>query len=635
MRVIPTGVTHDLPGAIDEDLASLLTDAWESYTRPYLAGARPDLVLMRPGVGIFLADVFKLTSETVTGLPEDEEAASRWRTDDIPLQRALARMLSLSDTVHELLDEPRRRLASVRIGLLLTGGSNHDPDQEIVRRFRLAAEAWVTARAPVEEAGMLRSVPLLFVSASALGNREVVSSILREFPKESSTTSERFLEDRARRLRPHLELPDVVGRQLRALEMNSEQRELSLERTPLGRRRLQGAAGCGKSVVLAARAAQLAHEGKSVAILSFNKTLWHYLQNLVERHLNTLNDGSSEGFATDRNQIDFEHFHGYLKAAASLLLETRWKYNSVPKYVPDLERPGRHRPPDTAAMVAIAIEALKKVGPQYDAILVDEGQDWDASWVPVLELALRPGGELLVAEDLTQDIYGRAVTHREKQARFGVRARKMSSVSYRMPPALSDVLGDFAKEFLDGDIDEPRAFPEPRLGELVLSAHVVPPGEDFFEPAIKAVMHAHENLSKTLAFADIFVVCPNNRPIGVELVLGLRSLGLKVLETYTGARGSFWEQEFPIKASTPHSLKGWESRAVIALFPDLERANLRRGLYIAMSRVLYHTDGSLLTVVTRDREFGRFASNHGFASPELPALNREFRRGGTPGADEV
>lgn len=631
MRVIPTGVETVLPEAVHEGLASLLTDAWEAYSRPYLAGARPDLVLMRPGVGVLLADVFELSSDTVAGLPEDEEAASQWKTDDIRLQRALARMLSLADTVHELLDQPKRRLGCVRIGLILTGGW----DQEVVRRLRLAAEAWVTARAPDEEAALLRSVPLLFVSASALGDREVVSEILRVFPTEESPASERFSEDRARRLRPHLELPDVVARQLRPLEMNAEQRELSLERTPQGRRRLQGAAGCGKSVVLAARAAQLAHEGKSVVILSFNKTLWHYLQNLVERHLNTLNDGSGEGFARDRNQIDFEHFHGYLKTVADMLLETRWRYASLPKYVPDPKRPGRHKPPDTATMVDIAIEALKKVGPQYDAILVDEGQDWDASWVPVLELALRPGGEILVAEDLTQDIYGRAVTHREKQARFGVRARKMSSVNYRMPPALSDVLGDFGREFLDGDIEEPRAFPEPRLGELVLNAHVVPPDDDFFGPAIKAVVHAHQNLSKTLAFSDIFVVCPNNRPIGVEIVLGLRSLGLKVLETFTGGRGNFWEQEYPIKASTPHSLKGWESRAVIALFPELERSSARRGLYIAMSRVLYHTDGALLTVVTRDREFGRFARDHGFTSPDLPPLNREFERGGTPGAEKI
>lgn len=635
MRVIPTGVSHDLPAAVREGLASILTDAWESYTRPYLAGARPDFVLMRPDVGVLLADVFELSADTVAHLPEDEEAASRWRTDDIPLQRALARIPVLTATVHELLDEPKRRLRSVRTGLVLTSGKDHDIDDDIVRRFRLAAEASIIARAPTEEAALLRSAPPLFVSAGALRDRAVVSEILRVFPTKSAPASQRFSEDRARRLRPHLELPDVVARQLRALEMNTEQKELSLERTPQGRRRLQGAAGCGKSVVLAARAAELAHSGKRVLILSFNKTLWHYLQNLVERHLNTLNDGSNEGFARDRNEIDFHHFHGYLEAAASLTLETAWKYKAVPKYVPDPRRPGKHRPPDTATMVQIAIEALKKVGPQYDAILVDEGQDWDATWVPVLELALRPGGELLVAEDLTQDIYGRAETHREKQARFGVRARRMSSVSYRMPPRLSDVLRDYAKEFLDGDVDEPRAFPAPRLGELVLNAHVVPPGDDFFEHSIRAIALAHENLAKTLAFADIFVVCPNNRPIGVELVLGLRSLELNVLETYTGQRASFWEQEYPIKASTPHSFKGWESRAVIALFPDIERQSLRRGLYIAMSRVLYHTDGSLLTVVTRDQEFGRFARSHGFAFPELPALKREFKRGGTPGADEV
>ena len=631
MRMIPTGATEPLTEAVHIGLSSHLTDAWHAYVKPYLAGARPDLVVMRPGVGVLITDLVDLSTEVIAELPRDEQKAQKWRPEDISLELALARILRLSDSVHDLLDEPYRRLPCVRVGLLLVGGA----DREVARRLRLAVDAWVVGRAPEKAATLMRAVPPVLVAARDLVEREVVADILRAFPPESAPAADRFLEARARRLGPHLELPDVVARQFRPLELNSEQRELSLERTPQGRRRLQGAAGCGKSVVLAARAAQLAHEGKSVAILSFNKTLWHYLQNLVERHLNSLNGGSAEGFARDRNRIDFQHFHGYLSDIASMTLETRWRYAAVPKFVPDPNKPGRHKPPDTAQMVSIAIDALKLVGPQYDAILVDEGQDWDASWVPVLDLALRPGGEILVAEDLSQDIYGKASTHRENQARFGVRARSMSNVSYRMPASLSDVLGDYGKAFLDGDFEQPRAFPEPRLGELVLNAHVVPSDEDFFEAAIKSVMYAHENLSRTLTFSDIFVVCPNNRPIGVEIVIGLRSLGLKVLETFTGGRGSFWEQEYPIKASTPHSLKGWESRAVIALFPDLKRAEIRRGLYIAMSRVLYHTDGSLLTVVTRDRDFGRFAKEHGFATPELPPLNREFARGGTPGADTV
>lgn len=47
------------------------------------------------------------------------------------------------------------------------------------------------------------------------------------------------------------------------------------------RRRVRGPAGCGKSFGLAARAARLASERRSVLVLTFNTTLSNYLRALV------------------------------------------------------------------------------------------------------------------------------------------------------------------------------------------------------------------------------------------------------------------------------------------------------------------------------------------------------------------
>ena len=64
-------------------------------------------------------------------------------------------------------------------------------------------------------------------------------------------------------------------------------------------RRVRGAAGCGKSLGLAARAARLAHEGKEVLVVTFNSTLTHYLRDLAADHCHDL--------GAPLNRITFAH----------------------------------------------------------------------------------------------------------------------------------------------------------------------------------------------------------------------------------------------------------------------------------------------------------------------------------------
>ena len=51
--------------------------------------------------------------------------------------------------------------------------------------------------------------------------------------------------------------------------------------------------------------------------------------------------------------------------------------------------------------------------PKYDAILVDEGQDFRPSWWQTLRLALKDGGEMVLVADKTQNIYATAAAWTE------------------------------------------------------------------------------------------------------------------------------------------------------------------------------------------------------------------------------
>ncbi len=64
--------------------------------------------------------------------------------------------------------------------------------------------------------------------------------------------------------------------------LSKEQKRLATTRTPRGLRRIKGRAGSGKSLVLAARAAQLATEKKRCP----GGDVQHYLAELLERFSN-------------------------------------------------------------------------------------------------------------------------------------------------------------------------------------------------------------------------------------------------------------------------------------------------------------------------------------------------------------
>ena len=77
---------------------------------------------------------------------------------------------------------------------------------------------------------------------------------------------------------------------------------------------------------------------------------------------------------------------------------------------------------------------------RYDAVLVDEGQDFRLQWWNLLrEQVVRPGGEMLLVTDPTVDLYGKsswATPSTRSPAGFTEPWIDMTG-SYRMAPELS------------------------------------------------------------------------------------------------------------------------------------------------------------------------------------------------------
>jgi hypothetical protein len=153
-------------------------------------------------------------------------------------------------------------------------------------------------------------------------------------------------------------------------------------RSRRGHTRIEGAAGTGKSTILAARAVEIARSGRRVLMVGYNITMSHWHRDLVQR--------SNVPF--DRSLIDFRHFHGV---------------------VADIAPPQTPHEHDESWWVkdgpSIAIKALRSTSdaPAYDAVLIDEIQDFHLSWFRVLEEILTKNAEVVVMADQGQNIYGR------------------------------------------------------------------------------------------------------------------------------------------------------------------------------------------------------------------------------------
>ncbi|MBC6475103.1 MAG: UvrD-helicase domain-containing protein [Hormoscilla sp. GM102CHS1] len=254
-------------------------------------------------------------------------------------------------------------------------------------------------------------------------------------------------------LRHWLVEPDFASMQRQPLPMNKKQEKLATTRTEkTGLRRIKGPAGSGKSLVVAARAAQLATEKKDILVVTFNITLCHYLRDLAIRYLKNLEVQTPGCGKFINEQITWCHFHYWckdmcLKADLENEYQQLWKKRHLNKEEYELVNINLVKLVNKALDELLDDKSLKK----YDAIMVDEGQDFNINWWKILRRVRRSNNsEMLLVADETQDLYNRAKywTDEEMKGAGFIGAWSRLNQIYRMPRELIKYLQQYAKEYL-------------------------------------------------------------------------------------------------------------------------------------------------------------------------------------------
>ena len=352
-------------------------------------------------------------------------------------------------------------------------------------------------------------------------------------------------------------------------------------------RLLRGVAGSGKTITLICRARYLrvAHAEWRVLVLCFNRVLADSLRDAI---------GGDPG-------IEVATFHGWCHA--------QLQHAGLPPPRPA----GRGQEWDEYFVRVVPGFLLSAYDdgrlPQgtYQAILVDEGQDFADDWYRVLLRALDPTtNSLFIALDSSQNIYRRKVSWREigVQIAGGTRTRVLR-VNYRNTRAILSAAYNLIREL---DLAEPSGddtTDERVVPERALRSGPVPTVRrlDDREASHAFVLQwIRERLAQGVAPADVLVLGLVKRDMqGFAALLRQSGVAARMLGARTPRDG--------VRVSTIHGAKGLDADRVIVLDGHMltvrDEVEGRRLLYIAMTRartelcVVYHRDSGLMAALER------------------------------------
>lgn len=444
--------------------------------------------------------------------------------------------------------------------------------------------------------------------------------IFSVFPESRRSSSQYMSSALAADIRHWLIEPDFSTTQRQPIELDANQRLFVTSRTDSGYRRIKGAAGSGKSLVLAARAAELLGQGKKVLVVTFNITLLHYLMDIAVRWPKT--QGNT------RSDITWLNFHAWCKR---ICIEndceeeylSLWGDENNPQLVLEYKLP--------SLVGSIIDEDTEGTIGDYDAVLVDEGQDFLPNWWAVLRKVCKPGGEMLLVADATQDIYDTAGSWTDEAMRgAGFRGGWAElPVSYRLPRVALEKASEFAKLFLPKE-----STTLPSNDQLAMDlepcelrwVHV--DEEDAPQVCCDEILRLFSESSLTnMAITDSTFLC-GSRQFGLEVVNALGLKGIKTVHTYDlidkesrRQKVGFYMGDARVKATTLHSFKGWESRILVIHVGGSINAKSLALIYTGLTRLKRNLNGSCLTVVSSAPElleFGRsWSSFEKVDSPDI------------------
>ncbi|NUY82472.1 UvrD-helicase domain-containing protein [Flavobacterium sp. MAH-1] len=563
------------------DLANY--NGWLIFVQPFLNGSRPDIIIFNPKVGVQIIEVKDWNLNYYSF--ERDEKSNKWN-------------FTVSDSKGTYpIKSPIKQVEYYKeklLGQLIPQlGEEIDKDKN---RYGLVKTSVYFHNSTTEKAQELfKQEYINYTSFPVFGRNSLLASNIKQIvPDSYLRQSYYWVKDCNKEILFWLNPPFHSIEQGIKLNLNTYQKKFA-EPEP-GHHRVRGVAGSGKTQVLAHRAGNLASQGYRVLILSFNITLWHYIRDMVQR----------SPYAFSWKQFTFGHFHGFCKDVLNEFGE-KW-----PNETAGTEIIFRDIVPNKVIEVIGKGDFVK-----YDAILIDEGQDYYVEWYNMLCKFLTERDEVVVVCDKKQNIYSREMDWLDKRRagveKFGEWTELKTIV--RLPERIAAMTREFSEKYnLNQDvrvenIERPDLFNQYQehsiwwnIDEMQWLAKI----DEAFEIIKQNATSKHGS--------DTVILLPDKN-YGYECVKHFEVIkNMKVNHVFENQsekkyhkhKKAFWMGDSRLKISTIHSFKGWEVLNVILFIPEKYFGGdeaVDKIVYTAMTRTRQN-----LIVINSNKKYNEFGS---------------------------
>lgn len=548
-------------------LYSHLSDDWEIYVQPFLNGSRPDVVILNPKIGIMIIEVKewelekyffeneKLYVKTIKGNKYKENPINQAR-------HYRDNLISLIPRMDEIIREDFR--------LISVGVYFHNENEKNIK-------------------SLFSDGPNIYDNEILFGEDGLdVGKIENIFNKRKTKQQEYIPDNLLNLIRTWLSPPYHFKEQCSNIKLKNNQENHA--EPNMGHHRIRGVIGSGKTLVLAYRAAALAEQEYKVLIVTFNKTLWHYIRDMVQR----------TPFNFDPKLIIYKNFHGFCNDFLN-------EMNHIKPYD---AKDRDYYLENIVLFVKDAIEMSVQENEntddlKFDAILIDEGQDFKFEWYEILSQFLKERNELVLMCDKAQNIYQRELSWIYSEMKgFSGRWGELNE-SMRLPWIVVRESNRFAKMYLS-DIDMYAESTKNNQKQLFdpelrwISCNTI---EDALNQAEAAFDYLVEK--KEQHPTDIVMLFPKTE-LGNEMVQRFKKRNIEVNDVFGDYhKKSFWMGDSRTKMSTIHSFKGWELKNIILIINDRKKSKKFSSLiYTAIGRTQEN-----LIVINTSTEYDTFGKS--------------------------
>ncbi|SIT66096.1 3'-5' exonuclease [Edaphobacillus lindanitolerans] len=579
-------------------MKTVLPDDVIVYYEPEIRGRRPDFVIIGPDFGLLVLEVKDYTKSTLHELNPDQwtllTSQDGRRIVPSPMLQARKYMFLIKEAlerdaglVHAEGKYENRLKFPCGYGTVLTRMHTDDLLRLGLDRVLEPCQTFVRDEIDPDHPNFSEELfiekiysiaGMAFPLRDPLGRREIDAIRYHLFPEVR--ISAEYREPAVHQDQMLLSLKDI-----KAMDLHQE----SLAKQIGDKNRLiRGVAGSGKTLILASRAKLLMkeHPDWKILILCYNISLSRTIAAMVRRMVNEpdslfdfdFSEGEKERNLPDTGNIEVRNFHEWLK------FDLKIKEEQISYYIGKLNRK----------------EAILK---RYDAILIDEGQDFEPEWFTLVSRLLNPETKsFLLVEDRAQSIYKRKRSYIQDTG-FDFRGRsKVLNINYRNTEQIvsfawdfyrahSEVRGVVGKQ-LDGEIIAPLSSKRKGYAPGLIRAKNFGQEAAFVARQIR-LLHTQRSIPLSGMLILYRVRRWGSTDYVAELVRALETEGLPFywLAESPDSKRNYDRDGEKVTISTIDSSKGLDFRAVFVVNIDnmplpLEKDPEREAslLYIAMTR---------------------------------------------------